>query len=273
MRIAVTGGNGRIGRAVTALALAQGHTVTSLDRASSDEAVPGVAFKETDVSDYDATAQAIDGSDAVVHLAAIPGPNRHPDHQVHNNNVVGSYNVLHAAAALGIRRFCMASSINATGAIFSRCPRYDYFPLDERHATYNEDPYSLSKWIGEQQGDSFARRYTDMTIASLRFHMVVPSRSDAVQRGSDRDETMAKQLWGYTTFDAAARACLQSLQAGFDGHEAFYIVAPDTMSDRSTEELIEQFYPAVPLHRTLSGSQGFYDCAKAERLLGWRHDE
>jgi nucleoside-diphosphate-sugar epimerase len=273
MRIAVTGGSGRIGRAVVELALSQGHSVVSMDRVSPEEGIAGISLRETDVGDYDATLEAITGCDAVIHLAAIPGPNRHPDHQVHNNNVVGSYNVLHAAATLGIRRVCLASSINATGAAFSRCPRYDYFPLDERHPTYNEDPYSLSKWVGEQQGDSFARRYEDMTIASLRFHMVVPSRSDAMERGRARNEMMAKHLWGYTTLEASARACLQSLEAAFSGHEAFYIVAPDTMSDRPTPELVEEFYSTVALRRPLSGSQGFYDCGKAERLLGWRHDE
>src|SRR6202011_523388 len=107
---------------------------------------------------------------------------QHADYVVHNNNVAGSYNVLSAAARLGITRVCQASSINATGGAFSRRPRYDYFPLDEVHPTYNEDPYSLSKWICEQQGDSFARRYEHMSIASLRFHWVIEDRAAARNR-------------------------------------------------------------------------------------------
>ena len=35
------------------------------------------------------------------------------------------------------------SSINAIGGRFSRSPRYDYFPLDEQHPAYVEDPYSV----------------------------------------------------------------------------------------------------------------------------------
>src|SRR5580765_2907292 len=89
--------------------------------------------------------------------ALIPSPRGFPDHVVHNNNVVSSSNALSAAARLGIRRVCQASSINATGASYSRWPRYDYFPLDELHPTYNEDAYSLSKWMCAEQGDSFAR--------------------------------------------------------------------------------------------------------------------
>lgn len=45
-------------------------------------------------------------------------------------------------------------------------------PIDEKHATYAEDPYSLSKWECEQQCDSFVRRYESMRIASFRMHEV-----------------------------------------------------------------------------------------------------
>ena len=59
----------------------------------------------------------LQGCDALVHLAAYPSPGGHPDYEVHNNNVVGSYNALSAAARLCIKRVCQASSINATGAV------------------------------------------------------------------------------------------------------------------------------------------------------------
>jgi UDP-glucose 4-epimerase len=186
--------------------------------------------------------------------------------------VVGSYNALSAAAQLGINRVCQASSVNATGASFSRWPRYDYFPLDEQHPSYNEDPYSLSKWICEQQGDSFARRYEQMVISSLRFHWVMPERATAAQHGKSLGEVLVKQLWGYTRLDAAAHACLLSLTAPFTGYEVFYIVAPDTMMDTPSLELAEQFFPDVPLRGDLPANSGFFDCGKAERLLGWDHD-
>jgi nucleoside-diphosphate-sugar epimerase len=274
MRIAVTGGSGRIGRAVVELALAQGHAVVSIDRALPQDGAgrPDVAFVQADITSYADVEQALRGCDALVHLAAIPAPGHHPDHEVHNNNVVGSYNALRAAAQLGIERVCQASSINATGAAYSRSPRYDYLPLDEQHPTYNEDPYSLSKWICEQQGDSFARRYEAMTIASLRFHGVVPDRATAARWGANPGR-LAKQLWGYTRLDAAARACLLALTAGYRGHEAFYIVAPDTVVDVPSLELAQQFFPDVPLRGDLGGRRGFYNCEKAERLLGWKHDE
>jgi nucleoside-diphosphate-sugar epimerase len=275
MRIAVTGGSGRIGRAVVGLAIAQGHAVVSLDRAAppaEHAASDAVDCVEANLTDYASFERAITGCDALVHLAAIPSPRGLPDYEVHNNNVVSSYNALSAATRVGIRRVCQASSVNATGAAYSRWPRYDYFPLDERHPTYNEDAYSLSKWVCEQQADSFVRRYETMTIASLRFHWVVPDRATATSRGLDADGVLVKQLWGYTVLDAAARACLSSLTANFTGHEAFYIVAADTMMDLPSAALRERFFPEVPLRAELLGRQSFFSSAKAEQLLGWRHD-
>lgn len=273
MHIAVTGGSGRIGRVVINLARAQGHAVTSIDQTppTAEHARADVPFVLANMTDYDAVEQALRGADAVVHLAAIPGPNRHPDYQVHNNNVVGSYNVLSAAQRLGIHRVCQASSVNATGAAFSRWPHYDYFPLDEEHPTYNEDPYSLSKWICEQQGDSFGRRYEEMTIASLRFHWVVSKLDDVTKHLPYMGEMLAKQLWGYTLLDEAARACLLSLTAPYTGHEAFFIIAPQTVVDTPSAELARQYWPDVPLVQQLTDVDGFYDCRKAERFLGWKH--
>ncbi len=274
MRIAITGGSGRIGRAVVELAMSQGHEVVSIDRAlpSDDMAETAVTFVQADMMQYADVEHALHGCDALVHLAAIPSPLRHPEHEVHNNNVVGSYNAMRAAAEHGIARVCQASSINAIGGYYSRRPRYDYFPVDEEHPTYNEDPYSLSKWICEQQADSFARRYEAMSIASLRFHGIVPDRAAAARFGGSADERAAKHLWGYTRLDAAAWACLLSLTASFRGHEVFYIVAPDTSVETPSLDLARRFFPAVPIRGDLSENRSFFNCSKAERLLGWRHD-
>lgn len=273
MKIAVTGGNGRIGQAVIKLALAEGHTAINIDRVQKETEIENVPFHQVETTDYDALEKAIRGCDALVHLAAIIAPGRDPDHVVHNNNVVSSYNALRAAAEVGIKRVCQASSINATGAVYSRWPRYDYLPLDETHPTYNEDPYSLSKWICELQADSMVRRYEDMVIASLRIHGVVKQRADATGWRHVGNKMVAKQLWGYVRLDATARACLLGITADFTGHEAFYIVAPDTMMDTPSLELKNEHFPDAALKGDLSGQTGFFNCQKAEQLLGWQHDE
>ncbi|BCB91170.1 NAD-dependent epimerase/dehydratase family protein [Phytohabitans suffuscus] len=258
MRIAVTGAAGRVGRAVVDLAGARGHEVVPLD------------LPEVDVTSYDTLAAAVRGCGALVHLAAHPGPELRPDHEVHHNNVTASYNALRVAAEAGIARVCLASSVNAVGGVYSRRPRYDYLPLDEAHPTYNEDPYSLSKWIGEAQADSVARRYPHMSIASLRLHGVRTGRPDGATAG---DGSAIRDLWGYVLRPAVARAFLLALTADFRGHEVFYIVAPRTLVDTPTAQLVATYYPEVPLRRELPGHTGLFDCAKAERVLGWRHDD
>ena len=271
MRIAITGGSGRIGQATIKLALAEGYSIINMDQTDPphSEGQDGVEFKKTDLTDYAAVEQALQGCEAVIHLGAIPSPGRLPDHVVHNNNVVGSYNVLIAAAKLGIKKVCQASSVNATGLSYSRQGRFDYFPLDEKHPTYNEDPYSLSKWICEMQGDSIARRYEDMTISSLRFSWVVPALPPNL--GGD-SSGQVKNLWGYTLLEAAARSCIDGIKADYKGHEAFYIVAPHTTVEKPSVELATEHYPDVPLKPGFGDRQAFFDSSKAERLLGWRHD-
>lgn len=272
MRIAITGGSGGIGRAVGAQALRQGHGVVSIDRMPPTAApAPNMTFVNADICEYDATVRALQGCDALVHMGAIPAPTGRPDHVVHNNNVVGSYNALRAAAEHGITRICQASSVNAIGLSFSREAHFDYFPVDEGHPTYAEEPYSLSKWICEQQADSFARRHESMRIASMRFHWVVPSRAFAAARFGFADEGIAKHLWAYTLTPAAVSACLLSLTADFKGHEVFYVVAPDTNIDAPSRALAERFFPQVPIRGPFEGNSSFFSSAKAERMLGWKH--
>lgn len=273
MRIAITGSRGNVGKAVMDLALAQGHSVVSIDRTpvDADALTENVTAMQVDMTQYAELENAFRGCDAIVHMAAYPAPGLAPTYEIHNNNVTGSYNALCAAVNLGIKKVCQASSINAIGAAYSRAPRFDYFPVDEEHPTYNEDPYSLSKWICEMQGDSIARRYEDMTISSMRFHWVVPERAYAANHKRELWGEFSRNLWGYTRYDAAAQACLSSLTADFRGHEAFFIVAPDTMVELPSAELAARFFPTVPVREFLRGTTGFFDCSKAERLLGWVH--
>lgn len=260
-----------MGQAVIQLALKQGHQVVNIDQAAPKVGSPSVPFLQVNSTNYDEVKQALAGNEAIIHLAAIPAPFDNPDHQVHNNNVVSNYNVLSAAAQLGIARLCLASSVNAIGGEFSRRPRYDYFPIDEHHPTYNEDPYSLSKWISEQQADSFARRNEKMQIASLRLHWLIPNRAYAVKRLTKLSTAAVKHLWGYTQMEAGAQACLLALTAEFKGHEIFNIMAPDTTAATSSPELHQRHYPHVPLRNELQGNQSFFDCRKANRLLNWHH--
>jgi nucleoside-diphosphate-sugar epimerase len=267
MRICLTGAAGRLGREVCAAAERTGHSVVGIDLHGTDR------IATVDVRDASEVRRRLDGCDAVVHLAAHPSPFNNEPWRVHNDNVVASYNVLWAAADAGISRICLASSVNAIGGGFSRKARYNYFPLDENHPTYCEDPYSLSKHVAEEQADAVSRLHANIAISSLRFHRLVPDRATAIEQIGRDTAGAPRDLWGYTCLGSAGAAVLASLDVSWTGHEVFYIVAPRTGSDRPSGELAERWYPGVRFSADpLSSNAGFFDCTKAARLLGWRHE-
>lgn len=160
MRILVTGGMGEVGRPTVAHLLESGHTVRVLDL-TTEPAIAGAEHVEVDVTNFEAVSAAMDGIEAVLHLAAIRHPGLAPEHRIFHINVGGTFNVFRAAADAGIKRVVCASSINALGYNFGITFPEDqlrYFPIDEAHPTYTSDPYSFSKQMIEEIGGYFRRR-------------------------------------------------------------------------------------------------------------------
>jgi UDP-glucose 4-epimerase len=112
-----------------------------------------------------------------------------------------------------------------------------------------------------------------MTIASLRFHWLLDTRDQAVENAQRLKELSIRHLWSYTLLKEASRAILLSLTADFNGHEVFYITAPYTSSGQPSSELARQYYPHVEIRGDFADYTSFFDCAKAARLLGWKHKE
>ncbi|KAF8072058.1 hypothetical protein FPV67DRAFT_916627 [Lyophyllum atratum] len=276
MKIAVTGCNGHVGRPVVELALRRGHTVVGLDYIPQAEGAavqhPQFTFVQADLKDYEVVLRSLEGSEGVVHLAAYRDPT---DYGVttHNGNVVISWNILRACAELKINRIAQASSVNVITMVFSQNCKFEYFPIDESHPCLPDEPYGLSKVICELQADTIVRRHPSMRIASLRLHWSIPNPSsvkdtDPVQRSKD--------LWGYLQEDSGADAFLLALtgETGkWSGHEAFFITAPVILGDGNSQELRQKCWPDVPIRdgKDVSGRKGFFDCGKAQRLLGWVH--
>lgn len=275
MPIAVTGGSGRLGRAVIELLHARGYTVRNLDRVMPEPATAAQAeYIAIDLNDLAAVKKAVEGCTAIIHLAAYTGPYGQPDGVVYTSNTTCSFNVLAAAAAHSISHVCLASSIHAVGNGFRHGPpTYHYFPIDEQHPTYCEDEYSLSKWVMEQQAFAFTRRYPYMTIASLRLHALIPQQPERENTLDSPTSSAARDLWGYTLIPSAARACLCAIKATYHGHEVFYIIAPHTRSTLESRALVQHAFPTVPVHDDLSDHHSLFNTSKAERLLGWRHDD
>ena len=270
MLVAVTGGTGRIGRFTVQELLDHGYQVRNVDREPPQP--KKCPFVRADMTDFRQVVNALAGCDAVIHLAAIAGPGEFPSQVIYVNNTISNYNVLEAAALLGIKKVCMASSVNAIGLDFSTSPEFDYFPIDEKHPSRPEDSYGLSKWCGEQQADAFARRHRDMTLASQRYHGVAaPGTYDRWRQQPCSAAEGAKGLWGYTDARDAACANRLAIEATWTGHQAFFITARDTCCEASSIELAKTFCPNVPIAGDLSGRASFFNCSKAGEWLSWEH--
>lgn len=107
MRVLVTGASGFLGQATAAAVRAAGHEVRTFQRRPSG--VEGVSDVLGSMTDPAAVARAVDGIEAVVHLAAKVSLAGDPDDFV-RVNVDGTRTLLDAARGAGVERFVFVSS-------------------------------------------------------------------------------------------------------------------------------------------------------------------
>jgi UDP-glucose 4-epimerase len=145
--ILVTGGAGFIGANIVRLLLDEGHRVRVLDNFSAGcrRYLDGLELEimEGDILDTDAVAEAIDGMNGVVHLAAqtgVPSSLEDPYHDC-ETNVIGTLNMLEASQHAGVERFVFASSNAPLGR--------QEPPVTEDKAPLPIAPYGASKLAGE----------------------------------------------------------------------------------------------------------------------------
>jgi nucleoside-diphosphate-sugar epimerase len=271
MRVLVTGGSGKIGRAAIQALRAAGHTAIIWDLAPT---APGAL--KVDCTDFGQVFGTMSGADpfgrapeAVVHLAGIPAPGLAPDHVIFHANTASTYNVLSAASRLGIRRVVWASSETMLGLPFATPP--DFAPVDETHPDRPEWSYALSKAAGELMAEAIARWTPGLSIASLRFSNVYEPHDYAqVPQIQARPETRRFNLWSYVDARDAGEACRLAVEADFAGHETMIIAAADTLLDRPSEEMMAESFPSTPLRDGLSGTSALLSSEKARRLIGYQ---
>jgi nucleoside-diphosphate-sugar epimerase len=265
--IAVTGGSGKLGVWVIKELLRQGDQVVSLDERTSDQ----LRCKQLKVnlSDLGQVVSAMHGMDAVIHLAAIPSPNGYTSEYIFANNVRSTYNVLEAASMLGIAKLVTGSSESAYGFCWAPNP-FDplYLPVDEEHSLLPQESYGLSKIALEQTGAMFHRR-TGMQIMALRYSMIT-TPDEYEQLPIREPRRLARILWSYIDIRDAVQATIASLHSDIGSFHALNITSDDTLSDRDTEQLLNEFYPNVAdLRQAFSGRQAIVSNERAKKLLRW----
>ena len=175
MKILVTGGCGFVGTNLVHLLVPAGHEVRVLDDESTgDRSALGdldVEFIKGSITDPKAVAGAVDGMDAVVHLAADTRVMDSIESPVKNfeSNVVGSFTLLQGMRQAGVSRIVAAST---GGAILGEAP----CPVHEEMIPRPLSPYGASKLAMEGYLSAFRGAY-GFKSAALRFSNVYGPRS------------------------------------------------------------------------------------------------
>lgn len=264
MRVVVTGGSGKAGRAVVAELRSHDYEVTVVDKVRPAEA----HFLLADLTEYGECVDALAGADAIVHLAAIPAPRIHSDPVTFRNNTASDYNVFQAARQLGIKNVVWASSETVLGLPFDTPP--PYVPLDEEYPGRPESAYSLAKLVTETVAQQFCRWDPEMKIFGLRFSNVMEPQDYGRFPAFDADvETRRWNLWCYIDARDAAQAVRLALESPLKGAEVFIIANSDSVMYRSSHELMEARFPGVPFTREVGEHESLMSSGKANRMLGF----
>lgn len=286
--VAVTGGSGKLGRAVVADLVAHGHDVVVLDRVQAPLPEPGrdggsVGFVRTDLGDFGQVVAALSGVDekhsgldAVVHLAAVPAPGLTTNQATFANNVPATYNVFEAARVVGLRRVVWASSETVLGLPFETPP--PYAPVDEAYPPRPESTYSLGKVLEEELARQMARWRPEASFVGLRFSNVMDVADYAGFEAFQDDPSLRRwNLWGYIDARDGAQAVRRALDAPVDGVEVCIVANADTVMRLPSAELMAAEFPGVPVAEGLGEHETLLSIDKARRVLGyspehsWRH--
>jgi NAD dependent epimerase/dehydratase len=182
-KILVTGADGFIGSHLADLLVRSGHRVRALvyynafdSRGWLDNLEPAVRDEldvlAGDVRDPHGVRHAMQGCEAVMHLAAligIPYSYHAPDNYV-ETNVKGTLNVLQAARALGVGRVIHTSTSEVYGTAQS-------VPITEEHRIHPQSPYAATKAAADQLALSFHASFA-LPVTVLRpFNTYGPRQS------------------------------------------------------------------------------------------------
>jgi nucleoside-diphosphate-sugar epimerase len=126
-------------------------------------------FLECDLRDADAVREACRGVDFIFHVAALPSVPRSvlDPRTSHTANIDGTFNLLEAARATGVKRIVYSASSSAYG-------NQPGFPRRETMAPMPISPYAVQKLVGESYMTSYWQVYGLETVSLRYFNIFGP---------------------------------------------------------------------------------------------------
>jgi NAD+-dependent farnesol dehydrogenase len=214
MRVLVTGATGYLGGHVAARLRSAGHTVVALVRPGRAHDVPtGCLPAEGDILDRPSLDRALEGCDALVHMAALVKVWVKDRREFGRVNVEGVAAVLRAAEGRRVRRIVYTSTIGALGPTGSE-PRDETFErVDFRFRT----DYERTKWLA----DRLVRERTADGLPVVTVYPGVVYGAGAVTEGNLLDRTLRDYLAGRLKVRlgrVAARICYAYADDVAEGH-------------------------------------------------------
>ena len=266
-RVLLTGGSGLVGRTLAAR-LAGKYEVVHFDVSDPGDGLP---FIGGDLRDAGAVAEACEGMDAVLHVAALHGRawQAAGDDVGFAVNTVGAKNVLEGAASAGVRRVVFTSSIWATG----HGPDPPYLPIDEDLPRAPAELYGLTKVLGEQMCRYATSRYGMSTIVL---------RPGGIRPADAYDPVSPGYLSTAVDVRDVASAHVLALEASDDLRHDVFLVTADSPLCRVKPEVFRAD-PVAALESVAPGAarlaaegrlelrpdMEWYTIAKARRVLGY----
>lgn len=283
-RIFFTGGSGKAGRHVIPYLLNQGYRVLNVDLLPLQH--PGVDNLHADITDsgqmFDAMTSyagldelelgTMPSFDAVVHFAAVPRILLKPDNETFRVNTIGTYNVIEAAVKLGIKKIIFASSETTYGVCFSDGKTDPHsLPLEEDYDIDPMDSYGLSKLVNEKTARSFQRR-SGFDIYALRIGNVIEPHEykELFPNYFRHPEVRRRNAFCYIDardLGQIVDLCIKKDDLGFQvfnaGNDHNGAILP-------TKDLIDRFFPGVPVSRELGEHEALFSNRKIREVLGFK---
>ncbi|MDT0645080.1 NAD-dependent epimerase/dehydratase family protein [Zunongwangia sp. F260] len=164
MKLLITGANGLLATNTIKHFLELGHSVKGLLRSKEKFLLPphkNLELVQGDITDVSAVENAVNGCDAVIHIAALTSPDLPNYDSYYKVNVLGSENLVNSAIKHQLKRFIYVSSANTMGFGTLESPGTEKTPLKP---PFTESLYAKSKLEGQEKLLSYADKINVITV-------------------------------------------------------------------------------------------------------------